>query len=300
MTCGPAAMVGSQELPVPRRCWSIWGLVVSLGNNSGLWQEQPGKDCYERSCGTEARLSGTSPAIPPAPRRAKSPGDIFIYFLRCHLVSPGRLGSRRYTPADLLLARLRKWKDHPATLQHTGFTTVPCTVTPLYYLINYITLQYGLTTYFPERRWHDGARTRHDAAFLQSDSFRAGRLRAQGGPWRRVRGRGRGCGQGRGWLSFLDAGRSGEPARAVLGLREHVALDAPPQLRFIRDLVKISPSLLLHTHRLRQQVAEHQRQRRRPRAATLAALAAAAARSTGCAQGATRSVRLRATRRGGR
>ena len=24
----PAAMVGSQELPVPRRCWSIWGLVV--------------------------------------------------------------------------------------------------------------------------------------------------------------------------------------------------------------------------------------------------------------------------------
>ena len=35
---GPAAMVGSQELPVPRRCWSIWGLVVSLGNNSGLWQ----------------------------------------------------------------------------------------------------------------------------------------------------------------------------------------------------------------------------------------------------------------------
>jgi len=34
----PAAMVGSQELPVPRRCWSIWGLVVSLGNNSGLWQ----------------------------------------------------------------------------------------------------------------------------------------------------------------------------------------------------------------------------------------------------------------------
>ena len=31
-------MVGSQELPVPRRCWSIWGLVVSLGNNSGLWQ----------------------------------------------------------------------------------------------------------------------------------------------------------------------------------------------------------------------------------------------------------------------
>ena len=24
-------MVGSQELPVPRRCWSIWGLVVSLG-----------------------------------------------------------------------------------------------------------------------------------------------------------------------------------------------------------------------------------------------------------------------------
>ena len=33
-----AAMVGSQELPVPRRCWSIWGLVVSLGNNSGLWQ----------------------------------------------------------------------------------------------------------------------------------------------------------------------------------------------------------------------------------------------------------------------
>ena len=145
------------------------------------------------------------------------------------------------------------------------------------------------------------ARDMH-AAFLQSDSFRAGRLRAQGGPWRRVRGRGRGCGQGRGWLSFLDAGRSGEPARAVLGLREHVALDAPPQLRFIRDLVKISPSLLLHTHRLRQQVAEHQRQRRRPRAAATlaAALAAAAARSTGCAQGATRSVRLRATRRGGR
>ena len=35
---GPSAMVGSQELPVPRRCWSIWGLVVSLGNNSGLWQ----------------------------------------------------------------------------------------------------------------------------------------------------------------------------------------------------------------------------------------------------------------------
>ena len=32
-------MVGSQELPVPRRCWSIWGLVVSLGNNSGLWQD---------------------------------------------------------------------------------------------------------------------------------------------------------------------------------------------------------------------------------------------------------------------
>ena len=23
----PAAMVGSQELPVPRRCWSIWGLL---------------------------------------------------------------------------------------------------------------------------------------------------------------------------------------------------------------------------------------------------------------------------------
>ena len=42
----PAAMVGSQELPVPRRCWSIWGLVVSLGNNSGLWLEQPGTDCY--------------------------------------------------------------------------------------------------------------------------------------------------------------------------------------------------------------------------------------------------------------
>ena len=25
-------MVGSQELPVPRRCWCNWGLVVSLNN----------------------------------------------------------------------------------------------------------------------------------------------------------------------------------------------------------------------------------------------------------------------------
>ena len=33
LTLWPAAMVGSQELPVLRRwCWGIWGLVVSLNN----------------------------------------------------------------------------------------------------------------------------------------------------------------------------------------------------------------------------------------------------------------------------
>ena len=68
-------------------------------------------------------------------------------------MSPGRLGSRRYTPADLLFARLRKWKDHPATLQHPGLT-VPCTVTPLYYLINYITVRpHDLLTRETVARW---------------------------------------------------------------------------------------------------------------------------------------------------
>ena len=29
-----------------RWCWGIWGLVVVSLNKPGLWQEQPGTDCY--------------------------------------------------------------------------------------------------------------------------------------------------------------------------------------------------------------------------------------------------------------
>ena len=35
---GQLQWLGLRSCRVPRRCWSIWGLVVSLGNNSGLWQ----------------------------------------------------------------------------------------------------------------------------------------------------------------------------------------------------------------------------------------------------------------------
>ena len=69
-------MVGSQELPVPRRCWSIWGLVVSLGNNSGLWQEQPGTDCY-----VLASATALAPALVRALPVAVVHGDIQVVAL---------------------------------------------------------------------------------------------------------------------------------------------------------------------------------------------------------------------------
>ena len=87
-------------------------------------------------------------------------------------VNEGLSVSHARRPTFASVCKRKWWKDHPATLQHPGFT-VPCTVTPLYYLINYITV--GLTNYFPERRWHDGARTRHACGlfaerFIQSRS----------------------------------------------------------------------------------------------------------------------------------
>ena len=64
-----------------------------------------------------ARLDGIEQdlAIPRAPR---SHPVTYIIYVSPHVTCP----SHRYTPADLLFAHLRKWKDRPRHLHHLGFT----------------------------------------------------------------------------------------------------------------------------------------------------------------------------------
>ena len=76
-----------------------------------------------------------------------------VYSL-CHLVSPATWPSRRYTPADLLFACWREWRDHPATLQHLSFThrlhrAQHCHPSPLLVVLHCST-QYALTPLYTD------------------------------------------------------------------------------------------------------------------------------------------------------